>query len=110
MEASRKALIVKETGEDKKAVDPVALDVRRISRVTDFFVVLGGNTETQVKAIADAVEERMGQLDTSFARKEGYSEGRWILMDYGDVVVHVMHQDERKYYDLERLWGDAARL
>lgn len=110
MEAAQRALIAKETGEEKKALDPVALDVRKISRVTDFFVVLGGNTESQVQAIADAVEERMERLDTAYARKQGYSEGRWVLMDYGDVVVHVMHRDERKYYDLERLWGDAPRL
>lgn len=108
MEAVKKALLAKEAGEDKKALNPVALDVSGISRVTDLYVILSGNTEVQVQAIAEAVKQKLGAQDIAYIRQEGYSEGRWVLLDYGDVVVHVMHREEREYYDLERLWGDAV--
>ena len=108
MEAVQKALLAKEAGEDKKALNPVALDVSGISKVTDLFVILSGNTEVQVQAIAEAVKQKLEAQDVAYTRREGYSEGRWVLMDYGDVVVHVMHREEREYYDLERLWGDAV--
>lgn len=110
MEATQKALLAREAGEEKKAIDPVALDVRNISRVTDFFVIMSGNTETQVRAIADGVKEKLDAGEIGYTRREGYSEGRWVLLDYGDVVVHIMHGDERGYYDLERLWGDAPKV
>ncbi|MGI5853326.1 MAG: ribosome silencing factor [Bacillota bacterium] len=108
MEAVKIALLAKEAGDDKKAINPVVLDVSGISRVTDFFVILSGNTEIQVQAIAEAVKEKLEAQEVTYIRREGFSEGRWVLLDYGDVVVHVMHREEREYYDLERLWGDAV--
>ncbi len=108
LEAITKALLAKDAGEDKKALNPVALDVSGISRVTDIYVILSGNTEIQVQAIAEAVKQKLEAQNVNYIRREGYSEGRWVLLDYGDVVVHVMHREEREFYDLERLWGDAV--
>ena len=94
----------------KRAEDVVILDLRSLDGVCDFFVIATGNSEVQVRAIADAVEEGLRE---SRGMKPWHSEGfearRWILLDYGDVVVHVFHARAREYYLLDKLWGDAAR-
>jgi ribosome-associated protein len=91
----------------KKAMDLRVLDVRGLSMVTDYFVVCSGNSRTQVEAIADAIEEDLEPAGIAIQGLEGKKEGRWVLMDLGDVVVHIFHRDEREFYQLERLWGDA---
>lgn len=93
--------------EDKKASQVRIVDLRNLSPVTDFFVIGSGTSTTQVRAMADHVEEKLGQLGVARHHTEGYLGGRWILIDYGDVVVHIFHEEERDYYSLERLWGDA---
>jgi ribosome-associated protein len=92
---------------DKKAVDVVALDVSDHLALTDAFLICSGTNERQVDAIVDAVEEA---LDAPPVRREGKGHGRWVLLDFGDIVVHVQHSEERSFYDLERLWKDCPRI
>jgi ribosome-associated protein len=94
----------------KKAEDVVLLDLRPLGAVTDFFLLANGNSETQVKAIADHILETLGKEGVDPWHKEGVENRRWILLDYVDVVVHVFHHETRAYYLLERLWGDAGRI
>jgi ribosome-associated protein len=96
---------------DKKADRIAILDVAQQLVITDYFVLCNGNTERQVKTIAEAVERRLAeQHGTKPFRREGEREARWVLLDYVDFVVHVFHREDRDYYDLERLWADAARI
>ena len=92
---------------DKKARDIVTMDMRGLMFSTDYFVICSANTATQVRAIADNIEEELGKAEISCGHKEGYREAEWVLLDYGDVVAHVFRQESREYYALERLWGDA---
>lgn len=92
---------------DKKASDIVIMDMRNLTSTTDYFVICSANTATQVRAIADNIEEEMAKAQIAFNHKEGYREGEWVLLDYGDMVAHVFMQEAREYYALERLWGDA---
>ena len=95
---------------DKKPIDLTVLDVRGILGYTDFFVIGTGNTDRQVKAIHDAIHESMKKEHGELPRRvEGLPEARWVLMDYLDVVVHVLTPEAREYYRLEQLWGEAPR-
>ncbi len=91
----------------KKASNVTILDLRKLTDMTDFFVVCSGDSDVQVKAIADAVIDGAEQLNEPTWHKEGFSQRQWILLDYVDVVVHIFHKEMRKYYALEKLWGDA---
>jgi len=93
-----------------KAEDVVALDVRELSSFADVFVVATGRSDRQVRAIADSVEKAMKQAGSAPLGIEGYAEGRWVLIDVDDVIVHVFVPDARAHYDIERLWSDAALL
>jgi ribosome-associated protein len=93
--------------EEKKAQDIVILDIRGLSVFADYFVICHGTSQTQVQAIANGVKEKMEEAGVLIKGIEGMREGRWVLIDLGDVVVHVFHKEERDFYDLERLWGDA---
>ncbi|MFZ3170543.1 MAG: ribosome silencing factor [Carboxydocellales bacterium] len=93
--------------EDKKAHDVKTLHLHELTIMTDYFVICSGNSTTQVKAIADNIEEQLKEQGVNPLRREGLREGHWILLDYGCVVVHVFLEEERSYYNLERLWGDA---
>lgn len=90
--------------DDKKARDITLIEVEKVSTVADYFVVCTGTSTTQVKAIADSIEHALEQEGVAQPRIEGGREGRWILLDYGPVVVHVMLDEEREFYGLERLW------
>lgn len=97
--------------DDKKAHDIKILDLREVSSVTDYFVICTGSTAIQTKAIADNIEERLEkQHNLRLLRREGYQAGTWILLDYGSVVVHIFKPEERDFYNIERLWGDAQIL
>lgn len=95
---------------DKKALDAVVLDLREIASFTDFFVITSGANERQVQAIADEVLERLKKAGNPAARVEGRKTAEWILLDYGDFIVHVFADKARKFYDLERLWRESKRL
>ena len=95
--------------ETKKALDPVVLDLREIVSFTDFFVITSGANE-RTGAIADEVLERLKKNGSNVARVEGRKTAEWILLDYGDFIVHVFADKARKFYDLERLWREAKRL
>ena len=95
---------------EKQGADITVLDVRSLIVITDYFVIVSGSTSRQVKTIVDAAEEALRGLGVKPLRREGVTEGRWVLLDYVDVVVHVFGEEERSYYDLERLWKDAERL
>jgi ribosome-associated protein len=93
--------------EDRKAVDLKVLHLQQVSDFTDYFLICGGTNERQVQAIADAVEERLRANKVRPLHIEGYNRAQWVLLDYGDLVVHVFLEEPRRYYALERLWGDA---
>lgn len=96
--------------DDKRAEDIVALDMKDVSLVADYFVICHGNNERQVQSIAREIKDKMDEIGIDVKRLEGFEQARWILVDVGDIVCHVFHKDERNYYNLERLWGDASRL
>jgi ribosome-associated protein len=105
--ATELALAAAQAAADKLAVDIVVLDVSEQLVITDAFVIASAPNERQVQAIVDEVEERLRQLDVKPVRREGEREGRWVLLDFIDVVVHVQHAEERSFYTLERLWKDC---
>jgi ribosome-associated protein len=93
--------------EEKKGRDVTLLDLQGISLVTDYFLIVTGNSTTQVKAITDNLSEKLPDLGLPVLRVEGLQEAKWVLVDCGDLVIHVMTPDQREFYNLERLWGDA---
>ena len=93
--------------EDKLAQDIIAFDVSELLAITDVFLLCSASNPRQVRAVQDAIEERMIELGAKAVRREGEREGRWVLLDFADIVVHVQHQDERVFYALERLWSDC---
>ncbi|MHB1651022.1 MAG: ribosome silencing factor [Desulfitobacteriaceae bacterium] len=95
---------------DKKGHDTVLLNLKGISMVTDYFLITTGNTTTQVKAIADYLGDKIETLGIPVLRVEGLPDAKWVLIDCGDLVVHIMTPDQRDFYNLERLWGDAEVL
>lgn len=96
--------------DDKRAEDIVALDMQDVSLMADYFLVCHGSNERQVQAIARGIKDTMNESDVQIKRMEGFDQARWILVDLDDIVCHIFHKDERHYYNLERLWGDASRV
>jgi ribosome-associated protein len=105
--ATELALAAAQAAADKLAVDIVVLDVSEQLVITDAFVIASAPNERQVQAIIDEVEDRLRPLDAKPVRREGEREGRWVLLDFVDIVVHVQHSEERSFYSLERLWKDC---
>jgi ribosome-associated protein len=96
---------------EKKAVDMVALDLREIASFTEFFFIATGLNQRQVQAIADEIREKLkSEFGVKTVRIEGYAGGEWVLLDFGDFIVHIFDKDAREFYDLERLWRDAKRV
>jgi ribosome-associated protein len=93
--------------DDKRAEDIVVLNMKGISLISDYFLICHGNSDKQVQAIARGMKEKAEENGIDVRRMEGFDEAKWILVDMGDVIAHVFHRDERSYYNLERLWGDA---
>lgn len=94
---------------EKKAEKPLALDLRGLSSIADYFFICGGTNPRQVKAIAEEIDASLDRAGRKPIRVEGLPESRWVVMDYGSVLVHVFLQEARSYYSLETLWGDAPR-
>jgi ribosome-associated protein len=109
-EARERAAAAVQGGLDKKAEHAVVLDVRTLSGVADYFVLMSADSERQAGAVADAVDEKVTALGAIRLGVEGRGGGGWVLLDFGDVVVHVMDPETRKFYDLEGLWADAPRV
>ena len=99
--------IAVQAAEDKKAIEPKVLDIRELSVIADYFIICSGRSAPQVQAIAENVREQLEKEDVQVSHQEGFREGTWVLLDYGDVIVHVFQEAEREFYKLERLWGDA---
>ena len=93
--------------DDKKGKDILLLNMEGISYMTDYFVIASASNTTLVRAIADAIEDKLAEQQVFCSHKEGYNDGRWVLMDFGDAVVHVFLEEERNFYNLEPLWADA---
>lgn len=93
--------------DDKKAVDIKIIDISKVSVIADYFIIAGANNERQVQALADNVEEVLGRAGAEPKSVEGYGTANWILMDYRDVIIHVFNQEQRLFYDLERIWTEG---
>jgi ribosome-associated protein len=109
-DSQRKSLLCAKAAVEKKAFDLVLLEMKKITSFTDYFLLCSGKSDRQVQAIAHAIEEELEKEGVRPLGQEGKMEGRWILMDYADVVVHVFLEPIRGFYDLEGLWVDAPRI
>lgn len=96
--------------DDKQAKDIIALDMEGLSTIADYFLICHGSNERQVQAIARHIKESFDEENIEISRIEGLEQGRWVLVDIGDVVCHIFHKEDRDHYNLERLWGDAVRI
>lgn len=114
MTASARAIelanILGQVAAEKLAENLVALDVTSVNPLADAVLIVSGRNERQVNAIADALEEKMLEIGQKMLRREGKSLGRWVLLDFGDIWVHVMHEEHRMFYGLERLWKDCPLI
>lgn len=110
MDSEEKARLIAATADAVKAEDIVALDLRQLTIISDFFVICTGKSSIQIRAIASRIEDKLREAGVRKLRMEGYQEATWILMDYGDVVVHIMAAEQRAFYRLEELWSDAPRV
>ncbi len=108
--SKNRALLCAKAALDKKAENLKILDLNELSSFTGYFVICSGQSERQVQAIANSVESQMGIQNYDLLALEGYGEGRWILMDFGDVIVHIFLDALREYYDLETLWSEAPKV
>ena len=93
--------------DDKFGEDIKIIDLRGVSTLTDYFVITNGSSETQIKALADEAADKMAKAGLRVKSTEGYSGGKWILLDFGDIIVHIFDKANREFYNLERIWGDA---
>lgn len=106
MENSKSKLdIIVEACEEKKGTDIKIIDVSNQTSIAEYFVIVSGNSSSQTMSIADEIERKMVEINATDYLKEGYQSGRWILLDYNDIIVHVFHKEEREIYNLERLWS-----
>jgi ribosome-associated protein len=110
LDTENAVMIAARAATDKKATDLVVLDLREVASFTEYFLICSGASTRQVQAVSNAVEEALLQSAKRPLHIEGYSSAEWILLDYGDFIVHVFGQASRRFYDLERLWRDAPRV
>lgn len=96
--------------EEKKGEDIKVIDISGVSVIADYFILASGNNQRQTQAIADELEERLGRQSVFMKQKEGYSNGNWILLDYQDVVIHIFNSEDRRFYNLERIWTDGKTV
>lgn len=101
------ALVAIEALEDKKGEEIKIIDISQVSILADYFIIASGNNRNQVQALCDNVEEKLGRMGILKKQTEGYDNGNWILIDYGDIVIHVFDKENRLFYDLERIWRDG---
>ncbi|WP_346355933.1 ribosome silencing factor [Azotosporobacter soli] len=101
------ARLAAKAASDKKASEIMILNMQGLSNVTDYFLIASATSTTQVQAIADNIEKELDKVKVSALRREGYREARWVLLDFGDLVAHIFVEEDRAFYNLERLWADA---
>ncbi|MDI9506114.1 MAG: ribosome silencing factor [Bacillota bacterium] len=94
----------------KQGIDVMMLEVTHLTSITDYFVIASGRSTMQVRALAEHLEEKLEEESIPARRKEGYQDARWIVQDYGIVIVHIFHEEERAFYNIERLWMDGGNL
>ena len=110
METLDKAFLCLKIIKERKALDPVLFEVEKLTSITDYFLIAGGNSSRQVQAITRHLIRRMREEGFRAYGVEGEQEGHWVLLDYGDVVIHIFYQPVREFYDLEGLWLEAPRI
>ena len=96
--------------EDKKAEDIKVIDISEVSVIADYFIIANGSNRSQIQALSDHVEETLGKAGVSLRQVEGYNNANWVLLDFHDVIVHIFDQENRLFYDLERIWRDGALI
>jgi ribosome-associated protein len=106
-EAKEMAALAVAALEDKKALDIKILDISDISTIADYFIIASGSNRNQVQAMADSVDETLGRAGHEVKNTEGYQNANWILMDFGDIIVHLFDEENRLFYDIERIWRDG---
>ena len=109
-EVDKRISIIAKACNDKKGFDIKVLNLIKLTPIADYFIIVSGNSTSQVVAIADGIEEKMAEAEFHPSGKEGHGSGRWILLDFGDIVVHVFHKEDREFYNLEKLWADGEEL
>ncbi|MBO5291738.1 MAG: ribosome silencing factor [Lachnospiraceae bacterium] len=110
MESKEMAKLAIQALEDKKAEDISVIDISGVSVLADYFIIANGSNRSQIQAMIDNVEERLGRSGAELKQIEGYDTANWVLMDYGDIIVHVFDRDNRLFYDLERIWRDGKKI
>ncbi len=109
-ESKKKASIACRAIEDKKGVDLTVIDIAKVSTLADYFIIASGRNDSQVRAILDGIDEGMTKAGYDVRHTEGKDPTMWMLLDYGDVVIHIFNEEGRSFYDLEHLWKDGTRL
>jgi ribosome-associated protein len=110
LDSAQLAKAAVDTAYDKKASDIILLDIRDVTTIADYFVICSGNNPRQIQAIAEAIDEELGKQGARLFQREGVAETGWMLLDFGDIVVHIFGAKEREYYRLERLWSEAKAV
>ncbi len=110
LNSKKKAIEAAKIANSKKAKDTLILELKNLSTFTDYFVICSGESSIQVKTIAEAIEEKFSKNKIFLLGREGLSSARWVLLDYGDVVIHIFNEESRAYYELEKFWLDAPRI
>jgi len=109
-ESKKMTRIAVQALEDKKAEDLTILDISGVSVIADYFIIASGNNRNQVQAMADNAEEALGRAGYEPKQIEGYQSANWILMDYKDIILHIFSEEDRSFYDLERIWRDGKQI
>ncbi len=110
LNSSQLARAAADVASDKKASDVILLDIQDVTTIADYFVICSGNNTRQIQAIADAIKEELGKQGGNLLHREGVADSGWLLLDFGDVIVHIFGPKEREYYRLERLWSEAKTV
>lgn len=109
-ESKLMAKLAYEALEDRKGEDIKVIDISQISVLADYFIIANGSNDNQVKALVDSVEEKLGKAGYEAKQREGYGLGSWVLLDFGEIIVHVFDKENRLFYDLERIWRDGKTI
>ncbi len=110
MESKAAAKIAYKALEDKKGEDIKIIDISNVSVLADYFIIANGNNKNQVQALVDNVQEELDKVGVQVKQVEGYRTGNWILLDYGEIIIHVFSKEDRLFYDLERIWRDGKDI